>query len=201
VHAAEHESAEGLAERVPEVEVPDVVEAKEMQRAGGAGLEVEREPGRAGMRDGVGGVVGGRSFGRRRTEDGRNGEFTGACHRRLYTGFERRFRRNAPYLVVELGIDDFEFLSFADGGDEFLEEFGFDEGIDVGVLDGDAGGEGVVVEAETIDRALMSFWRSARTGAKMGESLRASMARTARKSRVSSLSVMTWASMGVNEWV
>ena len=56
VHAADDEPADVFAHRVPEVEVPDIIEAVDVQRVGGAGLDVEREPGGAGVREGFGGL-------------------------------------------------------------------------------------------------------------------------------------------------
>jgi hypothetical protein len=50
---------------------------------------------------------------------------TGAWHRRLYTGVVG---------VVELGVDDLEFLAVADGGDELFERLRIDVGINAGVL-------------------------------------------------------------------
>src|SRR5690349_18590868 len=51
-------------------------------------------------------------------------------------------------IIVEFRIDDLQLLTLADGGDECLEDGRIDVGVDVGVPDGNAGGESVVVDTE-----------------------------------------------------
>jgi hypothetical protein len=91
--------------------------------------------------------------GRRWTVDGRRrrvftGIAGGTAQRAVATGF---------VVVVELGVDDLEFLALADGGDEGLEDSRVEHGIDARAPEGDALTEGGVVEVEPIGERLIEL--------------------------------------------